>query len=400
MSRLRFLALGGAEEIGASCYYIGTDKAGLLVDCGVRTGLFGEGALPRFELLKGLPLRAVLITHAHIDHLGGLPLLLFLEEVLRIKRKGEGSPIPIPIYATTPTVRLSLPMLLDQAKIWRLSGCELLDEGLATRAAGELIPVEPGEEVEGEDFRARFIPAGHILGAAYLMVELDGFKVLFTGDISLTKQGTVSSAELDLHLAGGVEESRARVDVVVTESTYGNSILPSRKKEVKALVSQILTILQRGGRVLIPSFALGRAQELILILLQHIQSGVLPKVPIYLDGLVREITKVYEALLGYLPEELKNFQKSSRQPPLLRPPVRLVDDRDRSEIVRERRPCVIITSSGMLYGGVSPLYAKAIASEEESGIFLVGYQDEESPGRRLLEAARGMSSSLWEIGSG
>jgi predicted metal-dependent RNase len=372
MSHLRFLALGGAEEIGASSYYIGTERAGILLDCGVRIGLLGEAALPRLELLRGLPLEAVLITHAHLDHLGGLP---FLRPLLAEQGREE-----VPIYATTPTRRLASPMLLDQSKIWRLSGCDLLNEGLALRAASEIIPLEPGTEVEGKDFRAILHPAGHILGAAYIILEIDGFKALFTGDISLTKQGTVSEAQID---------QGEEVDVVVTESTYGNCTLPSRKNEVKALISQILEVLQRGGRILIPSFALGRAQEVVLILLQHIASGILPRVPIYLDGLVREITKLYEALSDYFPEELQSFCKNSRQPPLLRPPVELVDDRLRERLITERKPAVIIASSGMLQGGVSPIYSRTIASEEESGIFIVGYQDEDSPGRRLLEAKRG-----------
>jgi predicted metal-dependent RNase len=180
------------------------------------------------------------------------------------------------------------------------------------------------------------------------------------------------------------------VDLVVSEATYGDTNLPSRKSQVQQLIGAVKQVLEQGGRVLIPTFALGRAQELILILLNHMSGRLMPTVPIYLDGLVRSLTSAFEELLLELPQALQKQADASRLSPFKRPPVQLVEDNDeRIKIIESREPMIILASSGMLQGGPSPLYARAILEEPNSGLFIVGYQDEESPGRRLLELQQG-----------
>ncbi|MGB9681902.1 MAG: MBL fold metallo-hydrolase [bacterium] len=370
MSTLQFLPLGGANEVGASSYYIGSGERGILMDCGIRVKEVGEASLPEVHRLKDLKVDIVLITHAHIDHIGALPI------IHKMFPDAE-------IFATKPTKELSKLMLLDMVKIGEQQGVSLfgIDDVMECTDSIKEIPFDEMVDFNG----IRFIPrrAGHILGACYYIINFEGYRFLYTGDISITNQYTVESAVLP--------EEVTQLDFVISESTYGNILLPSRRDEIRAFIMAIKSILAKGGRILIPSFALGRSQEIILILLSAITNRELPPgLPIYIDGLVRTITQAYTDLGNYLPERLKSFIMNSRQDPFLRDPVVIVSSSSkRRSIVKDTRPSIIIASSGMLTGGVSPIYARSILQEENSAVFFVGYQDEDAPGRKLLELKQG-----------
>ena len=215
--------------------------------------------------------------------------------------------------------------------------------------------------------------AGHIVGAVGLMLEhQSGFRVWHTGDFN-----TVATPTSDAAFLPPTPES---VDALVTETTYGNLELPSRKKQTGDFTAQVKNVLANGGRVLVPTFALGRAQDVLLTLTRQ-----LPGLPIYLDGLTRELTQLFAAMPEHLPLGVRN-QLSNGTNPFSPSNVRLIEDRrEREQVICEQRPAVILASSGMLSQGVSPVYARAVLQEPESAVLLVGYQDAESAGRRLLE---------------
>lgn len=149
---------------------------------------------------------------------------------------------------------------------------------------------------------------------------------------------------------------------VVSESACGDTLLPSRNEQVRVFSASaaIDAILRSGGNALIPSFALGRAQEITQILVTAMATGPVQRVPVYLDRLTRPITETYEEMLPLLSRSLENRRKTSGQPVFLSDPVRLVaDHRDRARIIEEDRPAVVIASSGMLHAGASPQYARA-----------------------------------------
>ncbi len=165
---------------------------------------------------------------------------------------------------------------------------------------------------------------------------------------------------------------------------------PSRKEQIRAFVTGLRGTLEGGGKVLIPTFALGRAQEVIAVLLSHMAGGQLPTVPIYLDGLVRAMTRTYEELLEHLPAALQNQVSNAGLPPFLRAPtVQVQTDAQRQSITSSGEACIVLASSGMLHAGRSPYYARALLPDPLSALYIVGYQDAESPGRRLLELTRG-----------
>lgn len=295
---LSFRVLGGADEVGASCYLYELGKSRVLVDCGIRPKGAGEESLPELSALSDRPPDAVVLTHAHLDHVGALPL---------VRRAFPDAPV----YATEATKRIAELVMADAAKVGRDQGAPLYDEEEAGDAAAAISVMVPHER-QKLPAGASVIPveAGHIPGAVSLLLEdASGRRIFHTGDVSNAKTLTVEAAYRT--------PSPTPVDAVVTESTYGDVMLPSRKEQVRLLAEAVGEVIQAGGRVLVPTFALGRAQEILLILLSHQRSGVLPDFPVYLDGLVRPMTTLYDELLeaGEMPKALTNMVQNARRSP-------------------------------------------------------------------------------------
>ncbi len=369
LSGLRFIGLGGTDEVGASSYLYLLNEGNLLIDAGVRPGAVGEAALPKFELLAEHPPTAMVLTHAHLDHVGALPLVTTRFPKLRI-------------YCTEATARIAALVLADTLKVSTEQGYPLFGPGDMKRALERLRPIPYFQTVGDHGFRFVLYPSGHLLGAASVLIKSGGRTVFHTGDVSNVATPVVDPAYRPKEII--------QTDAVVSESTYGDTLLPSRKEQVRTFVTAIGETLRGGGRVLIPSFALGRAQEVSQILLTSMASGLMPSAPIYLDGLTRSVTEAYEGLLPLLPEALRNRARTSGQGVFITGTVELVKDRKhREQITGSDRPAIVIASSGMLHAGASPAYARAWLPHPENALFVVGYQDAESPGRRLLELQQG-----------
>jgi Cft2 family RNA processing exonuclease len=382
-----FTALGGAYEVGASCSLLQVAGKNILVDAGVRTNRRGAASLPdldRLDRLSGGRIDLVLVTHAHTDHIGALPII------------HERYPRP-PILGTAPSKKLSKILLRDAVKIMQGEEREeepLYDAEAVERLIWKMETVPFHEWIEPlPGFRARWHPSGHIVGAGCILLETPEGKVLFSGDIATANQRTV---------AGIAPIEDFRPDFLVLESTYGDGQHASRKTEEQRLAHSVGEVIKCGGSVLFPSFALGRAQEILLILASTIASGLIPKFPIFVDGMVRSICDAFTELIDYMPAELQNYHRNARQPLFWRregrsmPAVVRLTPEDRP-LVLTGRPKVVIASSGMLVGGPSVRYARFFASRPECAIFLTGYQDEESPGRRLLELKTG---DTWKFPDG
>jgi len=365
--------LGGADEVGASSILIEIGGRRLLVDAGIRPspkarwGLAGDQLPDLSQIEHAGGLDAILVTHAHTDHTGALELVL------------ERYP-DVPVYATPVTVELTRVLHQDARRIMQMRLEEegelpLYDEVATTRLLEAFRPVDFNQPLTlAPGLTATFFLAGHIAGAAMIGLAAAEGRILISGDISIDPQRTVD----------GARPPAFSPDVLILESTYGGRLHANRMAEERRLVETVSTVVENGGKVLIPAFALGRAQEVLLTLGEHQRQGELASVPVWADGMVRAICEAYssfpEALPLPLQEQGARFYTEQIQP--------IASPAQRNALIWDTSPAIIVASSGMLAGGPSQAYARALATKPEHAILLTGYQDEEAPGRRLQEMAR------------
>ena len=376
---------GGANEVGASSTLIEVDGYHILVDAGIRMGPGQSSPLPDFPDFNkvGMP-DAVLLTHAHTDHTGALPRL---HNMLSADVK---------IYCTPATKAITKVLLEDSAR--RMKRAEENDEALrytlkdvaAVLKRMEIVGwLEPREVCPG--VTTTWIPAGHILGAAMIYIQGKHESILMTGDVSVTNQMTISGLALPSWCK--------KPDVMVMESTYGNRQheVP-RKQEEERLVTDVAEVIAAGGKVLIPAFAVGRSQEVILILKRAMEREEIPEFPVYVGGMVCKVNDIYSDSADELQPSLR--RKAKRGEYLFySDSIRKVKSRGETDSILSGQPCCIVASSGMLIGGMSSEYAKHLASDPKNLIAITGYQAEGTPGRALwdwVEAGR-PPDQMWQL---
>ena len=375
---MQVVFLGGASGVGASCLAVQLADQWIVVDAGVRVDRKAD-PLPDLALLEGKGVRAIFVTHAHADHIGALPLV------------HQAFPTA-PIYASRATGLLMEVMLSDALKIMNKRAMEemelpLYPEGLVAGMLNYLRPLPIGEsltfpELPGVTVQAS--RAGHIAGAVSLGFTASDGSIVVSGDISITPQRTVQ---------GALPPPITRPDLLVLESTYGMRLHPNRQAEELRLAQAVAEGIARGGHTLIPCFALGRGQELLLLLQAAQDKGQIPEFPIYVDGLVRRVCSTYLLLPEALSPTLQRQIRKGYTPFTGRTVTFVRDERERERILAGPPAC-IISSSGMLTGGPSAWYAARLAPREDASILITGYQDEESPGRRLLDLAEQKKNTL------
>ncbi len=356
--------LGGAMEIGGSCIYIRIAGKGILLDSGIRQSA-AKDPIPDFRTVQEQGgVDAVIISHAHMDHIGTLPMI------------SRAYPLA-PIYMTAMTQDLTRVLLYDSLKIMNHREDEIphYSEQDVLAMLGRIRPVgyeTPFQLFEG--FTMTLYPAGHIAGAACVYLVTEEGSLFYSGDFSSFSQRTIE----------GIRIPKLRPDVALVETTYGNRLHANRMAEEKRLVALVRECIAEKKKILIPTFALGRAQEVLLILRSAIQNQEIPPVPVFVDGMVRDINQMYTRNPTYLKNALGKRILKGNEPFYTREiqPVSPVQKRD--ELLSAEGPFLLISSSGMLTGGPSAQYAKALAPLENACIIITGYQDEESPGRQLL----------------
>lgn len=365
---MKITFLGGADEVGASCTLLEMAGKHLLVDAGIRISPRSSRGIQNSQLPDLQPITGiggpdfVLVTHAHTDHTGALPLVM------------EQYPLA-PVLATAATQTLTRVLQMDAQRIMKSRQEEegelpLFDEIAVQRLLDAFQTVAFNKPIKlAENLQVTYYTAGHIAGAAVLALESNEGTLVFSGDISKSQQRTVKS----------VAVPPLRADALILESTYGGRLHANRVGEEKRLIQKLQNITERGGKVLIPAFALGRAQEVIQILLAH--ADVLDA-PVYVDGMVRVVCDAYQSFDDILPKSLARLV--GKKPLFFRRNIRPIrSEQQRQEIAQSERPLIVVASSGMLTGGASVAYARHFAPREENAILLTGYQDEEAPGRYL-----------------
>lgn len=356
--------LGGGTEIGGSCVLISAGGTRLLVDAGTRPSGVDEDSLAPADIavLDAEPPDAIVVTHAHNDHAGWVPALI---------AKHPGTPV----IATVATCDLLGTMWTDAAKLlarradsddsWAGGPLPPFRKAEVDNAIAALSDLPLGRHRRVGAIDLELFRAGHIIGAAGVVVTAGQQRVVVTGDVSPPGQHSVGGLELP--------ESAKHADLMLLESTYaGAGKLPPRETVVGQFAADAAEVLGRGGRMLAPAFALGRAQEIALICQER-----LPEVEVLIDGLARDLSHVYQRHAGPDGERLRIWD--GRVHPVS-------PGRTRREIA-ERRPCLVVATSGMLNGGPAVAWAREILTEPESALALVGYQDSDSPGSQLLSLA-------------
>ena len=385
---MKLTFFGGANEVGASSTLIEIDEYRILVDAGIRMNheYGNDSPLPDFSAFDkvGMP-HVVLLTHAHTDHTGA-----FLPDL------HKRLPADVKVYCTEATKAITEVLLKDSIKIMQREeeqtgkAPHTLDDVTAVLKRMETVSwSDPVDICPG--VTARWIPAGHILGAAMIYIEGKSETLLMTGDVSVPRQLTIPGLDLPLWCKNP--------DAMVMEATYGNRLHEgSRRQAERKLAEDVAKVIAAGGKVLIPAFAVGRSQEVILILKGAMERKEIPEFPVYVDGMVRDVNSIYSQFSDELQRRLRREAKQG-EPLFYCNMIKKVESPDERERILAGEPCCIVASSGMLIGGMSSEYAKYLAPDPKNLIAITGYQAEGTPGRALLDlsAAGESTDPVWKL---
>lgn len=347
--------LGACREIGRSAVLLESerDSTRIVLDYGIR--LMGkEENMPGH--IRSRDLAAIVLTHAHIDHTGGAPIFYV-----------SGSPR---IFATPLTFKLTQVLLQDMIKVQKRGEDSNIPftevEILKLFQAQSDLQYKTRQQIS-KDCYITLLNAGHIPGSAMVLVEMDGKNILYTGDINATRTQLLPSLD--------PPDELPPIDCVITESSYATKNHPSREEIEEGFVNAIKGIRKNGGKVLVPAFGVSRSQEILGVLASHkIRDNI------FIDGMARSVADMLLDYPAYLrdPQEyarsLKNVHFISEK--------QGYQDRKRAY---NTKGAIIIAPSGMLKGGTARLYAQKLLPDSDSGVFLVSYQIEGTPGRALLE---------------
>jgi len=375
--QISITALGGFNQVGRSCVLLTTQESRIILDCGILPNAKNPwDAYPRFDWadVDMSRIDAVIIGHAHLDHSGYLPVLF--------KYGYQG-----PVYCTEPTLVLMTLLHNDYVKIAGMEGKNVLYEGKDVRKMIEhVIPVLYNQVTDiSPDVKMMLSNAGHILGSAtvHLHVGEGAHNILYTGDFKFGKTALLDSTVWNY----------PRVETLIMESTYGGKadIMPSREEIENNLTSSINETLSNGGKVLIPVPAVGRAQEIMLVLNDNMKKGNLKECPIFLEGMISEATAIHTAFPEFLERSLKNTIMNEKENPFLSEYFTFVKHRDKREEALQQGPVIIMATSGMLEGGPVLRYFEELAPHDKNKLLFVSYQIAGTMGRRILDGSKQVS---------
>ena len=365
--------LGSGRQVGRSAILLKTSESKVLLDCGYSpSGSRNLEMMPRFDMMEDLvsELDAIVITHAHLDHMGMVPYLF--------KYGYRG-----PVYCTEPTLSLMLMQQLDFINVaGKEGGFAPYSENDVRLAVQHAVPLKYSVVTNiTPDVRITFYNAGHILGSAIIHIHIgEGFhNIIYTGDFKFENSRTLDAS---VHRF-------PRAETLIMESTYGATPVPfTRQESEQTLAEYVKKTIEDGGKVLIPVPAVGRAQEIMLVLNHLFTSGEIPEVPVFLDGLVVEATAIHAAYPDYLGREIRNKIEELGNVFMSEyfTPIKSIQHRD--EVLNMREPVIIMATSGMLEGGPILTYLKEFASDDRNILIFVSYQVEGTLGRKLLKGVR------------
>jgi KH/beta-lactamase-domain protein len=374
-SEVSLLTLGGFGQVGRSCMLLTTPDSKVLIDCGINPGARTPSeSFPRLDWanISLDELDAIVIGHAHLDHTGFLPVLT------KYGYKG-------PIYCTEPTLPMMNLIQLDAIKVAGAQGrTPMYAERDVHQIMRQTIGLSYGTVTDiSPDIKLVLANAGHILGSAscHFHIGNGDHNFVYSGDIKYGKSMLLESADTRF----------PRVETLLIESTYGakEDIQPTREEVETAFIKSVNEILKGGGKVLIPIPAVGRAQELMMVIDKYMKSGQLTESPVFMEGMIQEATAIHEAHPEYLERSLKQKILETDDNPFDSEYFTNIEHSDaRDEPLREDSPCIVIATSGMLEGGPVLEYFRNFAPNPKNKILFVSYQVNGTLGRRVMDGAR------------
>jgi KH/beta-lactamase-domain protein len=367
---VRITTLGCCREVGRAAFILSTPETRVLIDCGDKPG--AEDEVPYLQVPEALgsgpsSLDAVVLTHAHLDHSALIPLLF--------KYGYDG-----PIYCTEPTRDLMGLLTLDYLDVAAKEGrAPPYESEMVREAIKHCITLDYGDVTDiAPDIKLTFHNAGHILGSAISHFHVgDGlYNVAFSGDIHYE----------DTRLFNGAVNEFPRVETLVLESTYGgrNDYQTDQADSERKLKQVIRETTERGGKVLVPAFAVGRSQEIMLVLEEAMRNGEIPQVPVHLDGMIWEATAIHTTYPEYLRDNLRDRIFHDDANPFLADEFNHIDggEEERQEVA-DGGPCIILSTSGMVEGGPIMSWLRHVGGQDDGTMVFVGYQAQGTLGRRI-----------------
>lgn len=371
---VRLTYLGGGRQVGRSCLLLHTPNSKVLLDCGINPA-YAEGQ-EKFPYLN-IPeigdintIDAIILSHAHTDHSGLIPYLY------KMGYKG-------PVYMTAPTRDIAALLALDSigvaykqanSPLFRAEDVKEMVRHSITLDYGEVTDITP-------DIRITLYNAGHVLGSSQVHVNVGNglHNFVYTGDTKYAKTRLLDPAV----------NTFPRIETLTLESTYGSKddLLPPRRDTENYFLDLAKKVIERNGKMLIPELGLGHAQETVLRVEEAVRTGLLPKIPVYIDGMIWDINAIHTAYPDFLSSSVRNQIFQDNNPFVSDILKRIGSPAERKEVV-EGGPCIIIATSGMLVGGASVEYFKNLASNPNNMIVFGCYQAIGSLGRQVQEGGK------------
>lgn len=368
---VRLTYLGSGRQVGRSCLLLHTPKSRVLLDCGINPGISeGQDRFPYLDVAEVGDLNsidAIILSHAHTDHSGLIPYLY------KMGYRG-------PIYMTPPTRDISALLALDYVGVaYKQADSPLYKPEDIKEMVRHSICLNYGEVSDiTPDIRITFYNAGHVLGSAVVHINIGNglHNLVYSADTNYRKSRLLDPAV----------NYFPRVETVTIESTYGskNDVLPPRQDVENRFLELARETINRGGKILLPELGLGHAQETVLRVEEAVRTGQLPSIPVYLDGILRDINAIHTAYPDFLSSSVRGqiFQDNN---PFLSPILKHVGSPAERKEVIEGGPCIIIATSGMLVGGASVEYFRHLADGPKNLIIFGCYQAQGSLGRQVQE---------------
>ncbi len=371
---IRVTILGGGSQVGRSCFLLHTPNSKILLDCGINPAISeGSEKFPYLDVAEIGDLGtidAVILSHAHLDHSGLVPYLY------KMGYRG-------PVYMTSPTRDIAALLQLDligiaykkaQFPIYKADDIKEMVRHSICLNYNEVHDITP-------DVRITLYNAGHVLGSAQVHINIGNglHNFVYTAD---TKYGKT-------RLLDPAVNRYPRVETLQLESTYGGKadILPPLKEVEEKFLELVKETIAKKGKILLPELGLGHAQETVLRVEEAIRLGSLPKIPVYIDGMIWDINAIHTAYPDFLSASVRNKVFQDDNPFLSDIFKRIGSPIERKEVI-EGGPCIIIATSGMLNGGASVEYFRNLADNPNNLIVFGCYQATGSLGRQVKEGAK------------